>query len=94
VKVFTFGSIRNLYGILKPSDKDYIAKSIFTVNDQNKRASKLHTYLQLLVVARNLCAHDELFFNFVHGVINISITPYHSHFKLNKTQNGELIQGR
>ena len=26
MKVFTFGSIRNLYGILKPSDKDYIAK--------------------------------------------------------------------
>jgi len=69
VKILTFGVIRNLYSILKSNEKDYVAKSLLTIDICKRRARTIDTYLQMLVDARNMCAHDEIFYNFFHGSV-------------------------
>jgi len=93
VKVLTFGSIHKLYSVLKPNDKDYIAKKILAIDFDSKRATKVQICMQMMVDARNMCAHDEIFFNFLHGSVNIPILEYHNHFDL-KNANGDIIKGR
>ena len=94
VKVFTFGVIHNLYSILKPNEKDYVSKSLLTIDIAKRRAKTVDIYLQMLVDARNMCAHDEIFYNFLHGSIKIPITSFHQYFSLLTNKNGEIVQGR
>lgn len=94
VKIITFGVMHNLYSILKPSEKDYVARSLLQIDITPRRARTVDTYLHLLVDARNMCAHDEIFYNFLHGSIKIPENEYHKQFKLLKNKNNEIIQGR
>ena len=93
VKVLTFGVIHNLYSVMKPSDRDYIAKKVFVIDFDKKRSKNLNNFLQMLVDARNMCAHDEIFMNFMHGSIKIPNTKYHECFNLYK-KGDEYIEGR
>lgn len=94
VKILTFGVMHNLYSILKPNEKDYVSKSLLTIDISKRRARIVNTYLQMLVDARNMCAHDEIFFNFLHGSVKIPVTSFHNYFNLLTNKNGEIIQGR
>ena len=57
VNVLTFGKVTTFYRSLKEDDKINIAKHF---GIQHK---ELHKYMTMLGLARNICAHDERFFN-------------------------------
>ena len=70
VKVLSFGLINELYGILKPEDKQSIA------NVYNIDADDLEIYLSLLANYRNLCAHEDIVYDH-RTQRNIDKTIYH-----------------
>jgi len=94
VKILTFGVVHNIYSILKPNEKDFVARNLLTIELPKRRAKTVDCYLHMLVDARNVCAHDEIFYDFLHGSIKIPLTSFHSSFHLLKNKNGEIIQGR
>lgn len=55
VNVLTFGKVTMFYKLMKPQDKQNIARK-FHVD-----AKELHKYMSLCGLARNQCAHDERF---------------------------------
>lgn len=57
VNVLTFGKVTMFYNLMKPQDKQNIARK-FHVD-----AKELHKYMSLCGLARNQCAHDERFFD-------------------------------
>lgn len=57
VNVLTFGKITNFYFNMKDADKIRIARKFSLQPDE------LHKYMVNLGIARNLCAHDERFFD-------------------------------
>lgn len=94
VKVLTFGKIISMYDILKSNDKDNIAQTLFKIKIHKNRSKTLMLYMRLLKNIRNICAHDEMLFNFNHNGIKIPITDYHNGFNLMKNNQGEAIKGR
>lgn len=86
VKVLSFGLINELYGILKPEDKDEIAK-IYNLDSET-----LKIYLSLLANYRNLCAHEDIVFNHRTQTI-IPDTIYHELLKIEKKED-EYIYGK
>lgn len=86
VKVLSFGLINELYGILKPEDKDEIAK-IYNLDSET-----LKIYLSLLANYRNLCAHEDIVFNHRTQTI-IPDTIYHDLLKIEKKED-EYIRGK
>lgn len=93
-KCLTFGAIKKLYNVMKQSDQSTICNQILFRNINKKRISKTKQIIALIADVRNMCAHDEIVFNFVHGSIDIGEFPEHSEFKLKRTSKGNLIQGR
>ena len=87
VKVLSFGLINELYGILKPEDKDDIAK-IYNIDSDS-----LKIYIQLLSNYRNLCAHEDIVYDH-RTQTYIDNTKYHSLLNLNKNELDEYIQGK
>ncbi|WP_129409743.1 Abi family protein [Marinitoga lauensis] len=87
VNVLTFGNISKLYGILKQQDQQSISKE-FGIN--NKTFS---SYLKLMSIFRNICAHEEIFYN---KKLKTEIRGGEIHQKLNipKNNNGKYIYGR
>lgn len=57
VNVLTFGRITMFYKLMKPIDKQTVAKKFNVASDE------LHKYMELCGMARNKCAHDERFFD-------------------------------
>lgn len=57
VKLLSFGMINELYSILKPEDKLFIAKFY------NLDVETLGVYINLLSNYRNLCAHEDIVFD-------------------------------
>ena len=57
VRVMTFGNIKQFYYLLKTEEKEKVAK--FLGVDRKY----LYTYLQILNVIRNICAHGDILFN-------------------------------
>ena len=93
-KCLTFGAVKKLYNVMKQVDQSEICNKILFRNINNKRISKTKIFIALIADIRNMCAHDEIIYNFVHGSIDIGELPEHINFKLKRTENGNLIQGR
>lgn len=72
VNVLTFGKITNFYLNMKDADKLVIAKQF------GLSTNELHKYMVNLGIARNLCAHDERFFDirFKKGIKTKSIKKF------------------
>lgn len=72
VNVLTFGKITNFYLNMKDADKVTVAKQFGLQPDE------LHKYMVNLGLARNLCAHDERFFDirFKRGIHTKSIKNF------------------
>lgn len=72
VNVLTFGKITAFYFNMKDADKTTIAKQFGLMPDE------LHKYMDNLGLARNLCAHDERFFDvhFKKGIHTKSIKQF------------------
>ena len=87
VKVLSFGLINELYGILKPEDKDEIA-SFYKMSSED-----LKVYIQLLANYRNLCAHEDIVYDHRTQTF-INDTKYHEKMNIEKNELGEYIQGK
>lgn len=94
IKVLTFGTVQKMYSSLKTNDKDYISRKFLFKDITNRRAKTVETFLELIVDERNVCAHDEMFMNFIHNKIKITETVFHKEFNLYKNNKGEVVAGR
>lgn len=94
IKVLTFGRVNDFYYILKSNDKDVISKKILKINITKNRSRILYLYIRLMKNIRNVCAHDEMFFNFNHKGIKIPITNFHGEFNLKEDSIGVPVSGR
>jgi len=86
IKILSFGLLRDLYYISKSNDKDHICRKL---TDEKISSRHLETILEVLAKARNMCCHNELFFNFLNEENMIPTTKYHSYFKNNLVQYGK-----
>ncbi len=93
-KCLTFGAIKKLYNVMKQVDQAAICNQILFININKKKISKTKQIIALVADVRNMCAHDEIVFDFVHRSIDIGEFPEHSMFNLKRTKEGNLIQGR
>ena len=86
VKVLSFGIVSELYLILKTVDQAEVAK-VFNVNPND-----LALYLPILSNYRNLCAHEEILYDY-HVQRRINDTRFHEILGIPK-MNGEYIYGK
>lgn len=87
VKVLSFGLINELFGILKPEDKEEIA-SFYKISSED-----LKVYLQLLSNYRNLCAHEDIVYDHRTQTF-INNTKYHKELNIEKNELDEYAQGK
>ena len=87
VKVLSFGLINELYGILKPEDKETIS-SYYGISQED-----LKVYLQLLSNYRNLCAHEDMVYDH-KTVVSIDDTKYHKELNIEVNEEGEYVKGK
>ena len=80
-KVISFGLVKELYDIMKDTDKIAINNEISNFKDVKIKG--LFTSMQLLVDMRNKTAHDEIVYNQKHRKIILSKIKEHSKFELN-----------
>ena len=59
INIVTLGNISYFYKYMKPADKNSVA-SVFKIQPQ-----EMSKYLKNLTLARNICAHDERFYDLV-----------------------------
>lgn len=93
-KCLTIGAIKKLYNVMKQSDQSEVCNQILFRVIINKRISRTKQLIAMIADVRNMCAHDEIVFNFVHRSIDIGEFPEHKQFQLKRTKYGNLIQGR
>lgn len=88
VNVLTFGKVTTFYRNLKEDDKIEIAKQ-FGINYK-----ELHKYMTMMGFARNVCAHDERFFDirFSQRLHTKSIKNFSS-LKLPRDKSGSYTKG-
>lgn len=86
IKILSFGLLRDLYYISKSNDKDHICRKL---TDEKISSRDLETILEVLAKARNMCCHNEVFFNYLNDENMIPTTKYHSYFKNNLVQYGK-----
>lgn len=83
-KVLTLGAVLGLFSVMKPSDKDYISRIILPNFREKKIVKKFTNMFTLVVQVRNICAHDDILYNFN--------TKYADIWKLNEHNNFNLKQ--
>lgn len=83
VKVLSLGIVSELYGILKKDDKDSIAE-IYGISSES-----LLIYVSLLANFRNICAHEDIFFDHRTGR-KILDTKYHNLLGIDKNEDGYI----
>lgn len=93
-KCLTFGTIKKLFNVMKQADQDEVCRVVLFRNIPKKKISRMKQMIALIADVRNMCAHDEIVFDFVHGSIDIGMLPEHAEFHLKTTKKGDLIQGR
>ena len=79
---------------MKQVDQSEVCNLILFREIQNKRISRSKQIIALIADVRNMCAHDEIMFNFKHASIDIGLFPEHNEFQLKRNDDGEIIQGR
>lgn len=87
VNILTLGEISYFYSNMKPGDKNNVAR-VFNVNPE-----EFSKYIKNLTLSRNLCAHDERFYDFKYRE-SLS-TSYISNFSLFSipSKNGNYLYG-
>ena len=81
-KIISFGLLRELYSIMKDSDKIAIKNDISNFGDV--KIKNIFTFMQLYVDMRNRTCHDEILFNEKHKRILLPKLREHSKFILSK----------
>lgn len=91
-KVLTLGAVLGLFSIMKPSDKDYISRMILPDFKEKKIVKKFTNMFTLIVEVRNICAHDDILYNFSTKYADIWKLKEHDNFDLN--QYNDKVIGR
>lgn len=87
INAMTFGQISKMYSFLTSRIQSKISKNFKKVNER-----ELEQYLKVLVLYRNVCAHNERFFS--HKVYSeIPNTVLHSKLHISQTGN-QYNQGK
>jgi len=93
-KCLTLGAIKRLFNSMKQSDQSVICNCLLHKEIDNRKINRVKTFIALIADVRNMCAHDEIIFNFSHKSIDIGLLPEHKKFKLKVNKSGNIIQGR
>jgi len=86
VKLLSFGMINELYSILKPEDKLFLAKFY------NLDVETMSIYINMLANYRNLCAHEDIVFDH-RTQKDIPDSKYHRELSI-PLMNDEYIYGK
>ena len=85
VQVFTFGTITNFYCLMKIEQKQEVAQA-FQISPYH-----LGTYLKMLNIVRNICAHGDILFNIrLHYKIKARDCNYHELLAIPKVNNNYI----
>ena len=87
VNVLTLGRISTFYANLKLEDRQSVAKH-FSVQE-----NFLETYLRVLTLFRNCCAHDDRFYSY-RSTIGISDTEIHERLDVYRNKQGQYLRGK
>ena len=93
-KCLTMGVIRDLFNVMKPDDQNRIANLVLERKIEKKPVRALKVMIALMADIRNMCAHDEMLFNYKHNRIILPPLYEHTYLELRQLPNGEYIQGR
>ncbi|WP_018704778.1 Abi family protein [Anaeromusa acidaminophila] len=89
VNVLTFGNISRFYGVLKLQDRQAVAREF------GLQENVFKSYLKLMSMFRNICAHDERFYNTKLGNLEIVSGPIHARLAIPlRNGNGKPIYGK
>ena len=86
VKVLSFGIVCELFSIMKKDDQTEISE-IYKIDPKT-----LSLYLPILASFRNLCAHEDILYDY-HTQRPIPDTKYHNELNIPK-KDGEYIYGK
>jgi len=90
IKIFTFGRVSIFYGLMKESDRRNVATML---TDQYVILEKdLSSYMKIISIFRNLCAHEERMYDFKclnqnKRPIKVPKSIIHNHLKIDN-KNG------
>jgi abortive infection bacteriophage resistance protein len=87
VNVLTFGNISKFYGVLKIQDRQAVAKE-FGISH-----NVFFSYLKIMSMFRNLCAHDERLYNTKFANTEIVSGPIHSQLAIPRAASGKYSYG-
>ena len=87
VNVLTFGNISKFYGVMKHQDKQAISKEF------NLSYNVFFSYLKLMSIFRNICAHDERLYNTKLGRVEIVSGNIHQRLGIQRNSNKKYING-
>lgn len=88
VNVVTFGNISRFYGVLKLTDRQKIAKD-FSIKEDEMRS-----YLKLMSMYRNVCAHEERLYNYKVKSREIVSGDNHTRLAIPTDVNGKHTCGK
>lgn len=86
VNVLEFGKISKFYGILKLQDRQAVSRE-FGIQE-----NVFKSYLRLMSIFRNICAHDERLYNSKLGTTEIVTGPIHTRLAIPRV-NGKPTCG-
>lgn len=92
IKILTFGMVRDLINCMKDNDKNHILNSI--TNTRELKTRDIINMLELLIIVRNMTAHDDMLFPYLHKKVNIKTMNIHQRFNLKKNKCGQYIEGK
>lgn len=62
INYLTLGEVSVFYKLMKEKDRNNVSKAF------NLKSSDLEIFLKNIAISRNLCAHDEVFYNFKYKI--------------------------
>lgn len=92
MKVLTFGMVRDLIANSKSSAKGVISKKIS--NDGLLNYKEVQNMLELLIIIRNICCHDDKLIGYVHKKVRVMNTKYHKYFNIETNDFDEYLIGK
>ena len=87
VNVLTFGNISKFYGVLKLQERQAVAREF------GLQENVFKSYLKLMSIFRNICAHDERLYNTKMDNLEIVSGPIHRRLTI-PLINGKPIYGK
>ncbi len=92
VNKLSFGTLSKMYKLFKPRERDAIAKSIREISNLEIYADDIQKAVNVLVLLRNKCAHDQRIYDFSPGRTTIKNSPFLSKYLL-PTDNKNTLFG-